>query len=116
MRYLYGNYFFENKIGKEVLMLEWFFDGIGTEIVSIIVSLIVGAIGGGAIGYKVGIKRTAAQKQGAGDDSEQRQELQIGTDKIKNDSSKSRTGLRQSQRAGNNAAQTQIGGIDGDRR
>ena len=56
-------------------MLEWFFDGIGTEIVSIIVSLIVGAIGGGAIGYKVGIKRTAAQKQRAGDDSEQRQEL-----------------------------------------
>ncbi len=58
--------------------MEWIFDGIGTEIVSIIISLIIGAIGGGAVGYKVGIKRTLSQKQSARDDSEQRQELQIG--------------------------------------
>lgn len=97
-------------------MVEWFFDGIGTEIVSSIVSLIIGAIGGGAIGYKVGIKRTAVQKQVAGDGSEQRQELKIGKNNSRNRSSKSKTSVRQSQEAGNNAVQIQIGGTDDERR
>lgn len=56
--------------------MERFFDGIGTEIIGIIISLLVGAIGGGAVGYRIAIKRTTKQKQRAGNDSEQRQELQ----------------------------------------
>lgn len=97
-------------------LLEWIFDGIGTEIVGIVVSLIIGAIGGGAVGYKIGIKQTLSQKQSAGDDSEQRQELQIGKNGVGTNSSKSKTNLKQSQKAGNGSVQTQIGGINDDLR
>ena len=97
-------------------LLNWIFDGIGTEIVGIVVSLIIGAIGGGAVGYKIGIKQTLSQKQSAGDDSEQRQELQIGKNGVGTNSLKSKTNLKQSQKAGNGSVQTQIGGVNDDRR
>lgn len=92
--------------------MDWIFDGIGTEIISIITGLIVGALGGGAVGYRIGVKRTAKQKQIAGDESEQRQELKVGTPNIGSGSVKLKAAIRQSQKAGNNATQTQIGGID----
>ena len=95
--------------------MEWIFDGIGTEIIGIVISLIIGALGGGAVGYRIGIKRTAKQKQTAGDDTEQKQELHIGKSDVKENSSKSKTNIKQIQRAGNNAVQTQIGGINDDR-
>ena len=95
--------------------MEWIFDGIGTEIIGIVISLIIGALGGGAVGYKIGIKRTAKQKQAAGDDAEQKQELHIGKSDVKKNSSKSKTNIKQIQKAGNNAVQTQIGGINDDR-
>lgn len=97
-------------------LLEWIFDGIGTEIVSIVISLIIGAIGGGTVGYKVAIKKTLSQKQSAGDGSEQRQELQIGKNDGGINSSKSKINHKQSQKAGNGSIQTQIGGINDDRR
>jgi len=50
---------------------EWIFDGIGTELIS----LLVGAILGGTAGYKIGSKNKIKQKQKARDDSEQ---IQIG--------------------------------------
>lgn len=59
--------------------LKLIFDGIGTEIIGIIVSLFIGAIGGGVVGYKVAIKRCSRQKQIAGDNSEQCQELHTDT-------------------------------------
>lgn len=97
--------------------MEWLFDGIGTEIVGIVIGLIVGAIGGGAVGYKIGIKRTANQKQRARDDSKQRQELHIGKNNVSTEHTlKNKTSFKQSQKAGNNAVQTQIGGISDDRR
>lgn len=95
--------------------MDWLFDGIGTEIVSIIISLIIGAIGGGAIGYRIGIKRTANQKQNTGNDSKQRQKMQIGKSDVSTHSTKSKTNLKQTQKAGDNAVQTQIGGINDDR-
>lgn len=52
--------------------LEWIFDGIGTELVS----LIIGAVVGGATGYKIGSKNKIKQKQNAGDNSKQ---IQIGS-------------------------------------
>lgn len=52
--------------------LEWIFDGIGTELVS----LIIGAVVGGATGYKIGTKNRIKQKQKAGDNSKQ---IQIGS-------------------------------------
>ena len=51
---------------------EWIFDGIGTELIS----LLVGAILGGTAGYKIGSKNKIKQKQKARDDSEQ---IQIGS-------------------------------------
>lgn len=96
--------------------MEWFFDGIGTEIVGIVISLVIGAIGGGTLGYKIGVKSTANQKQSAGNNSKQRQELQIGKSDVSEHSTKSKTNLKQTQKAGGNAVQTQIGGISDDRR
>ena len=55
--------------------MEWFFDGLGTAIIT----LIVGFFTGGAIGYRVGIKKNniAIQKQKAKDNSTQ---IQVGRD------------------------------------
>lgn len=92
--------------------MEWFFDGIGTEIIGIIVSLLVGAIGGGAVGYRIAIKRTTNQRQCAGNDSEQRQELQITKKENDVHLSKNKTSIKQIQKAGDNAVQVQIGGVN----
>ena len=51
--------------------MEWFFDGIGTEIIS----LIVGALIGGGVGYKIGIKKVFKQRQKAKDNANQ---IQVG--------------------------------------
>lgn len=90
--------------------MEWFFDGIGTEIVGIAISFMIGALGGGAVGYKIGVK----QKQTAGNDAEQRQELHVVKRDVGNNSSKGKRNIKQSQKAGNNAVQNQIGGINND--
>lgn len=49
--------------------ISWIFDGLGTEIIS----LIVGLISGGAIGYKIGIHNRLKQSQKAGNNSRQTQ-------------------------------------------
>lgn len=49
--------------------MEWIFDGIGTEIIS----LLIGLLGGGVIGYKVGIKNKISQRQKGGDHASQTQ-------------------------------------------
>lgn len=54
---------------------QWIFDGIGTEIISIIISLIVCGIGGGIIGCYIGIKNKTKQNQKAKDNANQ---VQIG--------------------------------------
>lgn len=59
--------------------LKWIFDGIGTELLS----LIVGLFFGGVIGYKIGIHNKVKQSQIAGDNSNQ---TQIGS--INNGSNK----------------------------
>ncbi len=55
--------------------MEWFFDGIGTAIIT----LIIGLLTGGAVGYRVGIKKTnrVNQKQTAKDNASQ---IQVGRD------------------------------------
>lgn len=92
--------------------MDWIFDGIGTEIIGIIISLIIGASGGGVVGYKIGVKKIANQKQNARDDAEQKQELYVGGSNIGKNPSKTKTNIKQSQKAGNNAVQTQFGGIN----
>ena len=53
--------------------MEWFFDGLGTSLIT----LVIGLVTGGAVGYKIGIKNTINQKQSAGDNSNQ---TQVGRD------------------------------------
>ena len=94
--------------------MEWFFDGIGTEIISIIIGIIIGAGTGGVVDYKIGINKSMLkQGQKAGDQSSQKQEGRIvaanpeDASVIKVNSLK----IKQSQKAGNEASQTQIGGL-----
>lgn len=42
--------------------MEWFFSGIGTEIISAVIGIIIGGIGG----YKIGVRNKIRQKQKAG--------------------------------------------------
>lgn len=49
--------------------MEWVFDGIGTEIIS----LLAGFLGGSFIGYKIGIKNKISQRQKGGNHASQTQ-------------------------------------------
>ena len=62
--------------------MDWIFDGIGTELIS----LLIGLVTGGTVGYKIGVKNRILEKQNGRDNSEQ---IQIGSI-INNGNSKSR--------------------------
>ncbi len=62
--------------------MEWVFDGIGTELIS----LFVGCLTGGLIGYKIGIKNKISQRQKGRDNANQ---VQIGS-VVNNGNSESR--------------------------
>ena len=62
--------------------MEWMFDGIGTELIS----LFVGCLTGGVIGYKIGIKNKISQNQKGRDNANQ---VQIGS-VVNNGNSESR--------------------------
>ena len=49
--------------------MEWIFEGIGTELLS----LAIGAVVGGLTGYKIGVKNKVKQTQKAGNNSTQNQ-------------------------------------------
>lgn len=85
----------------------WVFDGIG----STIFSLIVGALIGGGVGYKIGVHKTVKQKQTGGDNVKQRQEFTLENEDVSKDGGKIKNNFQQSQKAGDNAEQVQIGGI-----
>ena len=87
--------------------ITWVFDGIG----STIFSLIVGALIGGAIGYKIGIHKHVKQKQIGGNSAKQRQEFTLENEDVSKDGGKIKNNFQQSQKAGDNAEQVQIGGI-----
>lgn len=88
--------------------IQWIFSGIGTEILS----LAIGAIVGGLAGYKIGVNRSGKQKQKAGSDSKQRQELKIKKNPQSGEIGTAKNTIRQSQKAGKNSEQVQIGRID----
>ena len=89
--------------------VQWFFDGLGTELIS----LAGGAIIGGIIGFRVGRRTTKfTQAQEAGAESEQ---YQKGKSAQKSHSYKSKDQdvvetFTQRQKAGDHSKQTQIGG------
>ena len=87
--------------------MTWVFDGIG----STIFPLIVGTLIGGAIGYKIGIHKNVKQKQIGGNSAKQRQEFTLENEDVSKDGGKIKNNFQQSQKAGDNAEQVQIGGI-----
>lgn len=94
--------------------MEWFFDGLGTELISIGIGLLLGAGVGGVAGYRIGINKSALkQMQKAGDDSKQKQvgKSRVGVDEDNLNVESSNSKIIQNQKAGNGATQTQIGGI-----
>lgn len=88
--------------------LQWIFDGIGTELLS----LAIGAIAGGLAGYKVGVKKSGKQIQKAKSGAKQRQELIIDDKITVGDKSNVQKNIRQTQKAGKNAEQVQFGRIN----
>lgn len=91
--------------------VKWFFDGLGTEIIS----LIIGAVVGGLIGFRIGKHKSKfTQTQEAGSDSEQYQKGK-SVSELKNDGLKtqdSKSSFCQTQKAGDNSKQIQFGGQD----
>jgi hypothetical protein len=93
-------------------VMDWFFDGLGTELLS----LVVGAAGGGLIGFRVGRRRSKfSQSQEAGHNSTQ---YQIGKQTLINNESVDivdiKRGFRQQQKSGDNSEQIQFGGQGND--
>lgn len=88
--------------------LQWIFDGIGTEILS----LAIGAVFGGLTGYKVGIKKSGKQIQKAKSDAKQKQELIVDVDASVVGKANVQSGIKQAQKAGKNSEQVQIGRIN----
>lgn len=84
----------------------WFFDGIG----STIVSLIAGAIIGGFTGYKIGIHKKIKLIQKAGNSSEQNQTIELNGESDDTNTSYN-VNVNMEQKAKNNVKQTQIGGV-----
>lgn len=80
--------------------ITWVFSGIGTSVLGFII-------------YKVTKKQHISQKQTAGKNSKQYQSINLGSANDKNNQ-KFDTMLNQSQKAGDNSEQTQIGGIRDD--
>ena len=87
--------------------LQWIFDGIGTEILS----LAIGAIAGGFAGYKAGIKKSGKQTQKARSGAKQRQELTVDGNAEAGGDSNVQNNISQVQKAGKNSEQVQIGRI-----
>ncbi len=94
--------------------MEWLFDGLGTELVSMVIGLLLGTGVGGIAGYKIGINKSVLkQNQKAGTDSKQKQigKSVVGASKDELNVESNNSKIKQNQKAGNGAAQTQIGGI-----
>ena len=89
--------------------VSWFFDGLGTEIIS----LIIGAITGGLIGFAAGRKSHMSQKQNAGNGAEQTQKGTANNAERANANGENRQNsvatVHQTQKAGDNSKQTQVG-------
>lgn len=92
--------------------MQWIFDGIGTEILS----LIIGGIIGGLTGYKFGINNKGKQTQNAGSEARQRQEMTIEDSFSTGESQTVQARIKQTQTAGQNSEQVQIGRIENGKR
>ena len=87
--------------------VNWAFDGIGTEIISLIIGLIVGGISG----YAIGKSTKSRQTQSAGNNSKQKQVFTVDNGSNPSNKAKEKNNVHQIQNAGDNAVHTQIGGV-----
>ena len=87
--------------------LQWIFSGIGTELLI----LAVGAIAAGFAIHKIVVKKSGKQVQKAKSRSNQRQELIIDSDSTVGDKCNAQNSIKQTQKAGKESKQVQIGGI-----
>ena len=87
--------------------LEWILDGIGTELIS----LAVGAIAGGFAGYKIGVHKRGKQTQKAKSGAKQRQEMIIEGNEFDDRKVNVKNTISQTQKAGKNSEQVQVGRI-----
>lgn len=92
--------------------LKWIFDGIGTELLS----LVIGGIAGGFAGYKIGIRKNGKQTQKAKSGAKQRQEMLINSEVSVNGKTGVQNRVSQTQKAGKNSEQVQIGRIEDGKR
>jgi hypothetical protein len=104
---------------ERIRNMDWFFDGIGTELIGILVGLVIGAGTGGAIGYRIGVRKNAlTQKQKAGNNSRQKQIGKIlegvDRDSTQNITKVSCSRVNQKQNGGEDSIQSQLGGINSD--
>lgn len=60
---------------------------------------------------KIGVHKNVKQKQTGGDNVKQRQEFTLENEDVSKDGGKIKNNFQQSQKAGDNAEQVQIGGI-----
>ena len=94
------------KVDEDYMWYVWFFDGIGSTIVSLIASAIIG----GFTGYKIGIHKKIKLIQKAGNSSEQNQTIELNGESDDTNTSYN-VNVNMEQKAKNNAKQTQIGGV-----
>lgn len=80
----------------------WFFDGIGSTIVSLIASAIIG----GFTGYKIGIHKKIKLIQKAGNSSEQNQTIELNGESDDTNTSYN-VNVNMEQKAKNNARESQ---------
>ena len=85
---------------------EWIFSGIGTTILTGIGGMIIGGISG----YQIGIHSKGKQYQKAGAEAKQRQDLEL-QDECIDGKNKIRNFVKQTQKAGNEAEQIQVGSV-----
>lgn len=91
--------------------MKWIFDGIGTEIVS----LIIGIFSGGLVGYRMGVSSKGKQKQKAKSYARQKQNMNIKGSMENNGNNGIKSNYKQIQKAGDGAFQSQIGRINNER-
>lgn len=92
--------------------LQWVFDGIGTELLS----LVIGVAAGGIAGYKIGIRKEGKQDQKAKSKAKQRQEMLISSESSFESKAGVQNRISQTQKAGKNSEQVQIGRIEDGKR
>lgn len=92
--------------------LQWVFDGIGTELLS----LVIGGIVGGLAGYKIRIRKNGKQNQKAKGGAKKQQKILISSESNVESDTGVQNKISQIQKAGKNSEQVQIGRIEDGKR